>query len=218
MRTHKVFPLASVFINGLSTGLMLQLAIGPVFFFIANLSIQKTVADGLAAVLAVTIVDYLYITLAVLGLGVFLKKPEVKQFVSVIGPLVLSIYGGLMIKNSLTLLNSSTIPVLTSSPLQSFAATFLLTISSPMGIIFWTSLFASKVSELKYTNRELVLFGFSTGLATVLFMGTAAIIFSNLKHSIPSGIVQILNGTVGLVLIYYGLTRLFSALKQNKYV
>ena len=52
-----------LFKNGLVTGLFLQLAIGPVFFFIVNLSLQKTIWDGLTAVLAVTIVDYTAITL-----------------------------------------------------------------------------------------------------------------------------------------------------------
>ena len=57
------------FKNGLLTGLTLQLAIGPVFLFIANLTLQKSTLDGLAGVVAVTIVDYLYITLSILGIG-----------------------------------------------------------------------------------------------------------------------------------------------------
>jgi hypothetical protein len=39
-----------IFKNGVSTGLILQFAIGPVFFFIANLTIQGTILDGLVAV------------------------------------------------------------------------------------------------------------------------------------------------------------------------
>lgn len=64
----------TIFKNGLITGLLLQLAVGPVFFFIINLTIQKTVIDGLAAVMAVTIVDYFYITLSIIGVGTMLEK------------------------------------------------------------------------------------------------------------------------------------------------
>ena len=34
------------FLKGLTTGLVLQLGIGPVFFFIINLALQKTIFDG----------------------------------------------------------------------------------------------------------------------------------------------------------------------------
>ncbi len=60
--------------NGLFTGLFFQLAIGPVFFFIANLTLQRSIYDGFAAVLAVTLVDYFYITLALFGIGKLLEE------------------------------------------------------------------------------------------------------------------------------------------------
>ncbi len=34
-----------VFMNGLSTGLLLQLAIGPIFFYVLNISLQRTLTD-----------------------------------------------------------------------------------------------------------------------------------------------------------------------------
>lgn len=48
----------SVALKGLITGLILQIAIGPIFFLIVNITLQKTLLDGLSAVVAVTIVDY----------------------------------------------------------------------------------------------------------------------------------------------------------------
>ena len=44
-----------VFKNGLLTGLVLQMAIGPVFFFIVNLTLQKTIFDGFSGVIGVTL-------------------------------------------------------------------------------------------------------------------------------------------------------------------
>lgn len=207
---RRIYTYSSILINGLSTGLILQLAIGPVFFFITNLTLQTTIIDGFAAVAAVTVVDYLYITLAILGIGALLKKPKVKKLIGIIGPLVLSIFGALILKGALTSPGIKEIELSVSNPTTSFIQTFLLTISSPMGIIFWTSLFASKVAELNYTKKQLVLFGFSTGLATLLFMGGAVIIFSQLRNSIPLGVVQLLNTVVGIVLIYYGISRLIA--------
>ena len=52
--------------NGLATGLVLQVAVGPVFFFIVNLALQKSILDGLVGTVAVTVVDYFYIALSIL--------------------------------------------------------------------------------------------------------------------------------------------------------
>lgn len=82
------------FKNGLLIGLTLQLAIGPVFFFIVNLALQKTIFDGFAGVLAVTSVDYLYITLAVLGIGSLLKNKKFKKVFGIISSVVLAFLAG----------------------------------------------------------------------------------------------------------------------------
>ena len=68
--------LTKVFRNGLMTGLFLQLAVGPVFFFIVSLALQRSIYDGLIAVLAVTLVDYFYITIAIIGIGKLLEKEK----------------------------------------------------------------------------------------------------------------------------------------------
>jgi threonine/homoserine/homoserine lactone efflux protein len=72
-----------IFKNGITTGLFLQLAIGPVFFYITNLTLQRSIYDGLIAVLAVTIVDYLYITISILGIGKLLEKNKIKIILSI---------------------------------------------------------------------------------------------------------------------------------------
>lgn len=69
-----------VFIRGLTTGLILQLAIGPVFIFVANTIFQKGVIEGILAVIAVTIVDYIYIVLAIFGVGKVLKKKIFEEY------------------------------------------------------------------------------------------------------------------------------------------
>ena len=71
-----------IFKNGLMTGLVLQLAIGPVFFFIVNLTLQRTIFDGLAGALAVTLGDYFYITLSILGIGKLLERQQIKKYLA----------------------------------------------------------------------------------------------------------------------------------------
>src|SRR3989344_6650478 len=121
-----------IFRNGLVTGLVLQLAIGPVFFFIINLALQRSIFDGLIGALAVTIVDYFYITLAILGIGKLLENKKIKKAFGVISSIVLIIFGIVIIKGVLGENISTTSTFQSASLLASFSATFFLTISSPM--------------------------------------------------------------------------------------
>lgn len=204
-----------IFRNGLATGLFLQLAIGPVFFFIANLTIQRTFLDGFVGVIAVTIVDYFYITLAILGIGKLLEKNKVKKVFGVISSVVLAAFGIIIIKG-ITNAGITTSAISNSTDLfSSFASVFLLTISSPMTIVFFTSLFTAKAVEYNYTKKELFIFGFGTGLATLLFMGTSVVVFSLIRGNIPVLLIQILNLIVGCLLVGYGAVR-FVKVFRNK--
>ena len=202
--------------NGLITGLILQLAIGPVFFFIINLTLQRTILDGLIAVLAVTIVDYFYITLAILGIGKLLERKKVKKIFGIISSIVLIIFGGIIIKDVLSFDISTDVAAISSNLLTSFTSVFFLTISSPMTIVFFTSLFAAKAVEYNYTKQELLIFGLATGSATLIFLGTSVILFSLIGGAIPITVIRILNLTVGILLIGYGTVRLAKVLTNSE--
>lgn len=203
-----------IFRNGLLTGLILQIAIGPVFFYLINLTLQRTIWDGLVGAVAVTIVDYLYIFLAIFGIGKLIEKEKVKNVLSIIGPIVLMIFGAIMIKdifNKMTLGNTT---IASKDLISSFMSVFMLTILNPMTIFFWTGIFATKTLEYNYNKNELLLFGLSTGLATLLFMSFSVTTMFLIKEiiTIPLVVVQILNFVVGCLLILYGGIRLKSSL------
>ncbi|MBI4994970.1 LysE family transporter [Candidatus Peregrinibacteria bacterium] len=204
-----------VFANGLLTGLILQTAIGPVFFFIINLALQRSLYDGLVAVVAVTLVDYFYISLAILGIGKLLEKKRFKKTFGIISSVILVIFGLVIFKGVLGNDVSSSSTIQSASLLASFSATFFLTISSPMTIVWYASLFIAKAVEYNYTKRELLVFGLSVGLATLLFMGTSVILFSLVKKTVPISLIQTLNIIVGSLLILYGAVRLTKVLKNS---
>ena len=203
-----------VFKNGLLTGLFFQLAIGPVFIYIANIALQWNISAGLAAVMAVTLVDYLYIALALWWVGILLEREKIKKILWIISAIVLIGFGIILgvhiFQTNGSIENTSKI----SSILNSFLSTFALTITSPLTIIMWTSLFTTKAIENKYSKRELRIFGWAAGLATFLFMGTVVSIVSLFKTDIPMIMIKILNGIVGALLIIYGSIRLSKICKQ----
>jgi len=207
----------SIVLDGFVVGLLLQIAIGPVFLFILNTAIQKTLVDGLLAVVAVTLVDYLYITLAILGVGRLLEKPRIKDLLAVVSSLVLVAFGVMMIVSiTSTTLDDPSDALAPSNHLSSFLSAFLLTLSSPLTIVFWTSLFATKAIEKGYCKRELVPFGFAAGLATLTFLSLSVTLLSLVKASIPMGVIRVLNAIVGALLILYGIVRLSKTWRKGQ--
>lgn len=195
--------------RGLFLGLIIQLAIGPIFFFIVNLSLQKTLLDGLMGVLAATVVTYIYIALSVFGIGKILEEEKFKKIFGIISSIVLIIFGGIIINGAINSGNIE-IAVNTSNLFASFTSVFLLAISNPLSIVFFTSLFSAKAIEHNYTKNELYFFGFGTGLSTFIFMGGAILLVSFLKEAIPIIVMQILNIAVGVLIIGYGTIRIWN--------
>ena len=206
----------SVFVNGILTGFLLQIAVGPVFFYILNLSIQRTTVDGLLGVIAVTLTDYFYIFLSVIGAGKLLEKSRTKTLMGIVSSIVLIIFGVMMIITSdKNVLVNSVNTGGESNYMSSFLSSFFLTISSPMTIVFWTGLFAAKAIEKNYSKRLLIVFGLSAGFATLIFLGLSVMIFSLFKTSISAYLVHLLNIIVGVILIIYALIRIIKLFKSS---
>jgi threonine/homoserine/homoserine lactone efflux protein len=196
----------AVIAHGFMTGLLLQAAIGPVFFFILNTAIRTTPFHGACAVLGVALADSIYIALAVLGVGKLLEKPGIKHLMGICSSVVLVAFGAIMIISAARtgargVQNAAGV----SNHLSSFLSAFLLTISSPLTIVFWTGLFAAQATEKGYSRRQLAMFGLAAGTATLVFLGLAVALFSLIRASIPAAVVKTLNIVVGGLLIAYGI-------------
>ncbi len=193
--------------NGIFTGLIINLAIGPLFFFIINLALQKTILDGLIGALALTMVSYIYIALATFGIGKLFENKKIKKIFVIISPIVLIIFWGIIIKGVIGSWISTTVHG-SANLVSSFTSVFLLAISNPMSIVFFTGLFSAKAIEYNYTKKNLYSFGFGVGLSTLIFTSWAVLVFWLFKGTIPSIIIQILNIAVGILIIGYGIIRL----------
>jgi threonine/homoserine/homoserine lactone efflux protein len=168
-------------------------------------------------VAAVTLVDYFYITLAIMGVGKLLENNKFKKIFWIISSIVLILFWILMIR-SIILWGIQNIWSDITSLSKSFVSVFLLTISNPMTIVFFTGLFTAKAIEYHYKKKELLIFGLSTGLATLLFMWASVVLFSLIKQSIPALLIQILNLLVGWLLIVYGSIRLIKIISPKQHI
>jgi threonine/homoserine/homoserine lactone efflux protein len=192
--------------SGLFTGLLVELAIGPVFLLIMNLTLQRTLWDGLAGTAAATIVDFFYIALAILGVRTVLENKRNRMLFGIISSLVLIIFGILILGG--TPGEAATQTVSSMNLWSSFAAVFLVTLSSPMTIVFNSGVLTAKALERRYAGRELAAFGIGYGLSTLIAFSGVTLLFSLLRQTIPFIVIRILNIAVGSLLIAWGVLRL----------
>lgn len=202
--------------KGLRFGMMLQLAIGPVCLFILKTSIRNGLTDALLSVIAVTIVDSIYVLLALKGTTAFLHKKNVQMLLKIFGSIVLVLFGldSVLGNWKIGLLPSMRIAVYNGD--SSFIYAFLLTASNPLTIIFWAGVFSAEVLKEKMNKDEIRHFAFGCISSTLLFLGLVSILGALFQKYMPDDVIKVLNLAVGIVIIYFGVKLLISKDKKEK--
>lgn len=204
-----------MFFKGFKFGLLLQIAIGPVFIFVLKTATESGILAAEAAVLAATLVDALFVLLAILGTGKLIDKKGFKTALKYFGIIILLYFGA---GTFLGALDIHIIPGIgglaeTRSTSSSFLLCLVLTASNPLTILFWTGVFASKISTGSFTRSDMYLFGTGTVMTTFVFLGAVAFLAGLLEPIMTEGIIKALNITVGLILIAFSVNMLF---KKNE--
>ncbi|MBP5344282.1 MAG: LysE family transporter [Alphaproteobacteria bacterium] len=196
-----------LFLSGLKFGMLLQIAVGPMCLMVFNTAKNTGFLTALSLILAITLVDALYITLAGLGVSKLLKGQKRTKILKMIGAFVLVFFGLSIILN---VVGINVVPGLNLTPTATsiFVQGLILTLSNPLTIVFWTSVLVDKIIEDKLKNKQLIIFSFGLVSATLLFLSGVAILGRTLSTFIPAMISDVLNIAVGLLIIFFGI-RLF---------
>lgn len=206
----------SALVNGLATGMILQLAIGPIFLYVAGLTTYHSTAHGFAAVAAVSLVDYLFILFAIMGVGKLLEREAIKRIMGLGSAIVLIVFGYMMSRDAIAGFSASlTMNQVSTGLVNSFSKAFILTASSPLTIIFWTGIFTARSIEKGFNRKQLWVFGIAAGSTTPLFLGGTVLAFSALRNAISFGFAPWLNLGVGMILMSYGVVRLVQLLRNK---
>lgn len=197
-------------LKGFRFGFLLQIAIGPVFLFVLKTATESGILAAEAAVIGVTLVDALFVTLAILGIGKIIDKPGYKYAMKLFGAAVLFYFG---LGTILGVFNIYIIPglsgVINSARItNAFIFSVVLTSSSPLTILFWMGVFASKMADEGFTKTDMRFFGMGAVLTTLVFLGVVAFVAGLLKPFMTTTIISILNLIVGFVLIGFSVKML----------
>lgn len=195
--------------KGFKFGMLLQLAIGPVCIFIFSEGCNKGFWPAEAGVLAVTLVDGLFILLAVMGITSFINNEKVKRVFKIAGAIIVAYFGAMILISAFSMpqaLGAGAQDGLTQG--GSFYKGFVMTASNPMTILFWSGVFSAKIAEERMDKRQVQLFGAGAVISTFLFMTLVALAGSIAQEFISYAVIRILNAAVGCALILFAASKL----------
>jgi threonine/homoserine/homoserine lactone efflux protein len=199
--------------GGLLFGLMLQLAIGPVFFAVLHKAVREGFWDSFKMVIGVALTDAFYITLSFTGVGRLLQIPVLRTVIYHTGAGVLIFFGCLYLlnagKNKLTAagggeaVQDKTGMKAVSS--QSFRYGVKLTLTNPLTIVFWSGTFGALIASRRLQGYGSVL-SYSSGCvaATLIFLTCTAWVGKHLMTRLHEKILTGFDYGVGLFLIVFG--------------
>jgi threonine/homoserine/homoserine lactone efflux protein len=193
-------------LKGLKFGMLLQLAVGPMCLMVFNTSTAYGIFYGLHLVLAITLIDTLYIALSCVGVAAVINKAKVKAFIKLAGCLVLVLFGANIISGVFDLSLLPDIALFSNASSENlFVQGLLLTASNPLTIIFWSGMFSTQMIENEWNKKQLFFFAVGCVMATITFLTIVAFLGSILNGFLPQVIMQFLNVSVGIVLIFFGI-------------
>jgi len=204
--------------KGFKFGLLLQIAIGPVCFFIFQLAVINGFFVAMTGILAVFIVDGLFIFGAIKGIAALLKSRKMQTVLKYFGSFILMIFGLSSILNQFDI---NFLPTLSAQNVSgahnAFIQAAIITISNPLTIIFWAGVFSAKITEDNLGKIEMYYFGLGAVLATFSFLSIIALIGSFSMTFLPTQVIRVLNICVGFILIFFGFKILMKKYTKVEY-
>ena len=192
--------------KGFRFGMLLQFAVGPMCILVFNTSATHGLLGGLSLVLAITLIDLLFITLSCLGMGALMKKDSIKNGLKLFGSFILILFGLNMIAVALHYRILPDISLFSDSGEKNiFIQGLLLTASNPLTIIFWSGVFSTQIIEHSYSKKQLSCFALGCVLSTLIFLTMVSILGTIVSGFLSEAVMGIFNILVGCVIIYFGI-------------
>jgi len=195
-------------LKGFSFGLLLQIAVGPLCIYLIKTALASGFLPAFSGVLAVTLADALFVALALLGIGGLIKTPRAKAILKITGGVVIVLFG---LAIFLSGFGVNLIPAFSSqshSGSSVFVTALILTLSSPLTIVFWAGVFGTRLAEDNATLTSTILFGLGAVLSTLTFLTAVSAVAGLFAQLMTPSAIRILNWVAGLILIGFGLRML----------
>ena|SRR5687767_123218 len=204
--------------KGITLGLLLSIAVGPVIFSIIKQSINNGVKGGLAFIIGVSLSD---ITLAVVSnffTELFAEFIERKTEIGIIGSTFLisvGIYFLFFKKVKVNDEGKQIIKVRKRDYLKLTVAGYFMNILNPAIIIFWLTTSTAFISHT--LNERIIIFSIALGL--VLAGDIAKVVLAGkLRRRLTLKNIQLINRVNGVILIGFGVALIIGLLFYGQHL
>jgi threonine/homoserine/homoserine lactone efflux protein len=194
-------------LEGLMFGMIGQFTIGPVCLYIINTAISKGFIIAFVSAIGVTIADGVYILLALAGISGLSVNNKAQAVFRIAGGVVLLLFGLDIILGVFgkPILPKAAGPKEIAGLAGYFFYAFFLTMSNPITIIFWSGIFAAKISEKGRDKNGLYAFGTGAVLSTIIFLSAVSALGAGFHMYLPLKTIKFLNIAAGLCIVMYGI-------------
>jgi threonine/homoserine/homoserine lactone efflux protein len=202
-----------IVLNGIFSGVVLALLIGPVFFTILQTSIERGFGSGAMVAVGVSLSDAFYITLTYFGVYQLFDNGSFREYLAYFGGMVLLVFGAyyLFIK-SRRLYQFDPERVQLNNPWKLVGKGFIINGLSPMVLIFWLGTVGVATTKLGYSTPEKAIPFFASIVSTVFFTDVLkAKLADNLRRLLTPIFIRNLNIVLGIVLLIFGLRLIYYA-------
>ena len=204
-----------ILIKGFSFGMLLQVSIGPVCLFVFDSSLKSGFFEGVKASFAAALGDALYIFLSLLGISKFLENERKKIWFKRLGALLifffalssfLQIFGIQITPAFIRIQNAGFFS-------SSFLGSLILTLSSPLTILFWAGIFSVKAAQENYLKKELFYFSSGAVLSTLSSLTLVSFLGQTAGNIFSESLIRFSSLPIALFLFYFGVKLLIQKKK-----
>jgi threonine/homoserine/homoserine lactone efflux protein len=193
-------------VTGIVLGLSTLLFMGPVFFYLIKSTLAYGKRAGFAIALGIIIGDIIYVLLALKGFGFYFSTSEVKNWVAIIGGIILLLMG---LKYLLSPKTSSELKIknISTSFLGFLIKGFSINFLNPFVITVWL-LFLS-INTSKFSSESQIIVSLIATLGVILLTDCLKVIFAHkIKSYIQKNTLKIAFRITGIIFIGFAI-RLF---------
>ncbi len=192
-------------ISGIGLGLVLAMMVGPVFFALIQLSIDKGFVAAVLMALGVVVSDAIYILFAWFGSNLLDQNVYFEKGFGLMGGLLLIVFGvASILKKRPGALNKPVAHIPRHLPFRYFSKGFLLNSLNPFVFLFWLGVIGYVSLKESYDQLQVLVF-FATTLGTIFSTDLLkAFVADKIRHYIKPNMLLWLNRIAGVALAVFG--------------
>lgn len=196
-------------VEGIILGTILSFLIGPVFFLLVQTSMKEGMKQALFLIAGIFLSDVFCIILAYFGVSEIFKNDHVKEFIGLIGGIIMIIFGAVALfsKPKVHLHDVST--YVRSSPVLLFIKGFVLNTTNPFVFLFWLGTMGAAMNTFNSSRAEIFTHYTATMLTVFSFDLLKAYSAHRLGEKINPRRFRLVTRISGVAIIVFGFVLLY---------